>query len=425
MTPRLIRLWLIAFLIAFIGSKAAFGQSGVLIRPDTTSSSVPSPNSNTFVFSNATGSGYWYNGTAFVQVTAPISNYLATTAPGTGNDNTQGYGVGSIWLNTSTNNYYIARSVATGAANWQLLVASTGQGTVTSVSAGTLSPLFTTSVSTSTTTPALAFALTNAAAGTIFGNFTGSTGAPSYNTPGAADTILGKAHTGSGLEYKTVSAGSGITITPSAGAITIANAGVTSVGLSVPSFLTVSGSPITTSGTFAVSANSQAQNTVYCGPASGGSGTPGFRALVAADFGATQVVPYGTIIAWWSTDTTIPTGWALCNGQTTNWQTGPFAGNSVTLPNLIGMFIQGADMTGGSSTANGSGFGSQANQSTFGSTTHTHTYSGNTGTPSATSSNSGGNPGAASPTHTHAYSGTTASSSTQPACYAIVYLIKL
>lgn len=53
-------------------------------------------------------------------------------------------------------------------------------GTVTSFSAGNLSPLFTTSVATSTTTPALSFALSNAAADTVFGNCTGVSAAPSY-----------------------------------------------------------------------------------------------------------------------------------------------------------------------------------------------------------------------------------------------------
>ena len=52
-------------------------------------------------------------------------------------------------------------------------------GTVTSFSAGTLSPLFTTSVATETTTPALTFSLSNAAAYTVFGRASGI-GAPSY-----------------------------------------------------------------------------------------------------------------------------------------------------------------------------------------------------------------------------------------------------
>jgi len=53
-----------------------------------------------------------------------------------------------------------------------------GTGTVTSFSSGNLSPLFTTSVATSTTTPALSFSLSNAGAGTIFGNATSSSAAP-------------------------------------------------------------------------------------------------------------------------------------------------------------------------------------------------------------------------------------------------------
>lgn len=61
---------------------------------------------------------------------------------------------------------------------------------------------------------------------------------------------------------------------------------VTSVALTVPSFLAVSGSPITTSGTLAVTLNTETANTVFAGPTSGGAATPTFRALVAADLPA-------------------------------------------------------------------------------------------------------------------------------------------
>lgn len=57
-----------------------------------------------------------------------------------------------------------------------------GTGTVTSFSAGNLSPLFTSSVATATTTPALTFALSNAGAHTYFGNATGGTTAPSFSS---------------------------------------------------------------------------------------------------------------------------------------------------------------------------------------------------------------------------------------------------
>jgi hypothetical protein len=58
---------------------------------------------------------------------------------------------------------------------------------------------------------------------------------------------------------------------------------VTSVALTVPSRQTVSGSPITTSGTLAVTDNTQSANAAFIGPASGPAAAPTFRALVAAD----------------------------------------------------------------------------------------------------------------------------------------------
>ena len=69
-----------------------------------------------------------------------------------------------------------------------------------------------------------------------------------------------------------------VTITSGGGAGT-----VTSVAQTVPSILSVSGSPITTSGTLAISLATQAANQVFSGPTSGGAATPTFRALVAAD----------------------------------------------------------------------------------------------------------------------------------------------
>lgn len=66
---------------------------------------------------------------------------------------------------------------------------SSATGTVTSFSSGNLSPLFTTSVVNPTTTPALAFNLSNANANTWFGNNTGISGAPTYNTTGILSKI--------------------------------------------------------------------------------------------------------------------------------------------------------------------------------------------------------------------------------------------
>lgn len=63
-----------------------------------------------------------------------------------------------------------------------------GSGTVTSFSSGGLSPLFTTSVATATTTPALSFSLSNAAQNAVLaGPSMGGSGAPSYRALVAAD----------------------------------------------------------------------------------------------------------------------------------------------------------------------------------------------------------------------------------------------
>lgn len=75
-------------------------------------------------------------------------------------------------LSTNLNN-----APATSPFAWQVVLAP---GTVTSVSAGGLTPLFTTGVSNTATTPAISFTLSNAAAHTYFGNNSGSTGAPAF-----------------------------------------------------------------------------------------------------------------------------------------------------------------------------------------------------------------------------------------------------
>jgi hypothetical protein len=63
----------------------------------------------------------------------------------------------------------------------------------------------------------------------------------------------------------------------------LAGGTVTSVAMTVPNFLSVSGSPITTSGTLAVSLATQTANLVFAGPGSGSAAAPTFRSLVASD----------------------------------------------------------------------------------------------------------------------------------------------
>jgi hypothetical protein len=68
------------------------------------------------------------------------------------------------------------------------------------------------------------------------------------------------------------------------------------VGLTMPGDLfSVAGSPITTSGTFAVTLASQSPNQVLAGPAAGAVGAaPSFRALVAADLPVVPITKGGT-----------------------------------------------------------------------------------------------------------------------------------
>lgn len=70
---------------------------------------------------------------------------------------------------------------------------SAASGTVTSFSAGNLSPLFTTSVATATTTPALTFTLSNVTGPVLYGKASG-TGAPAFFQPSCS--ILADAGSG-------------------------------------------------------------------------------------------------------------------------------------------------------------------------------------------------------------------------------------
>jgi hypothetical protein len=98
----------------------------------------------------------------------------------------------------------------------------------------------------------------------------GGTGLTTTPANGALD--IGN---GTGFTRTTLTAGTGVTITNASGAITINATGtggtVTSVAASVPSFLSIAGSPITTSGTLAISLSGTALPTT-----SGGTGLTSF-----------------------------------------------------------------------------------------------------------------------------------------------------
>ncbi len=72
-------------------------------------------------------------------------------------------------------------------------------------------------------------------------------------------------------------------VTPTSAACGTGNGSVTSVGLSLPSQFSVTGSPITGSGALTATWANQNANLFFAGPSSGPAATPGFRAIVAAD----------------------------------------------------------------------------------------------------------------------------------------------
>jgi hypothetical protein len=78
---------------------------------------------------------------------------------------------------------------------------------------------------------------------------------------------------------------------------------VTSVALTVPAEFSVSGSPITSSGTLAITKASQSSNLVYAGPTSGTAAAPTFRSLVANDLPVATNSTAGAVIPDGSTTT--------------------------------------------------------------------------------------------------------------------------
>lgn len=120
-------------------------------------------------------------------------------------------------------------------------------GTVTSFSAGNLSPLFTTSVGTSTSTPALTFALSTATANQAYGTFSSTT--PAFGTVNVASG-------GTGATTLTIH---GVLIGNTTSAIAATSAGtagqvLTSNGASAdPTFQAAGGSGLSRGADYAVS----------------------------------------------------------------------------------------------------------------------------------------------------------------------------
>ena len=75
--------------------------------------------------------------------------------------------------------------------------------------------------------------------------------------------------------------------------VSASSGSVTNVGLTLPSIFSLTGGPVTASGTFNATLASQAQNTVFAAP-DGSSGTPTFRSLAAGDIPALDAAKIAT-----------------------------------------------------------------------------------------------------------------------------------
>ena len=154
---------------------------------------------------------------------------------------------------------------------------------------------------------------------------------------------------------------------------------VTSVGLALPSSVfSVSGSPVTTTGTLTGNLVTQGVNTLFAGPASGSAGTPTFRALTSSDLpaltgSAVTSLSFGTTGLTPSTATqgaiTVAGTLAATNGGTglTSLGTGVATalGNNTNSASGIAVFDANKNLSGNSFTPGWTSTTTAAGTTTF------------------------------------------------------------
>ncbi len=250
-----------------------------------------------------------------------------------------------------------------GYAQWSQSCAATGGGTVTTFSAGNLSPLFATSVANPTTTPALTFTLNSQTQNRFFASPNGSTGTPTFRAIALAD--LPALTSGSSILYgngsggfSNVTLGSGLSFSGGTLSATGGTGTVTtfSAGNLSPLF-TTSVATATTTPALTFSLSSQSQNLFFASP-NGSSGTPTFRAIAATDLPSLTSgsnILYGNGSGGFS-NVTLGTGLSFSGGTLSNTVT--TSGTSILYGNGSGGFSNvtlgsGLSFSGGTLSATG------------------------------------------------------------------------
>lgn len=155
-----------------IGSGLNYSGGVLTANGGTSLTGLVSANGSAFIVTNI-GAGLSYGGST---LTNTINNTNQLT-------NGAGFLTNITSLISAGTNITITGSGTSGSPYVINSSGGGGGGTVTNFSAGTLSPLFTTSVSNPTTIPGLSFTMTNAIANSVLGNPNGTSGAYSFYVP--------------------------------------------------------------------------------------------------------------------------------------------------------------------------------------------------------------------------------------------------